>query len=90
MPERKQMPCPFCGEDIECLFYPRLLVTHYARAASNKKAMNYYKDERWIPTANCSHCAASVAEIKNALSSTSLLASEAAKKAIASGLPTTF
>jgi predicted RNA-binding Zn-ribbon protein involved in translation (DUF1610 family) len=69
MSETKKIKCPLCelGE-IVTLYTPKLMVTRYGRAASNKKAINYFKDEKYeIVSEKCPNCGNSKKEIENAL-----------------------
>jgi endogenous inhibitor of DNA gyrase (YacG/DUF329 family) len=91
MPEQRMMPCPNCKTEIKALFYPRRMVTKYARAASNKKAMNFMTDERFVPIQKCPTCGLTAGQIKTKMQgSPSMTASKAAAAALKSGLPTRF
>jgi transcription elongation factor Elf1 len=69
MPERKTIKCPFCNVgEIVSLYTPRTFVTRYSHASSNRKAMNYFVEERnEIITDKCPNCGKSKKEIENAL-----------------------
>ena len=69
MPEQKTIKCPFCEKgDITTLYTPRMMVTSYGRAGHSKKAMNYFKDEKYeILSEKCPNCGKSKKEIEKAL-----------------------
>lgn len=69
MPETKIIKCPFCEKgDITTLYTPGMMVTKYGRASSNKKAINYFKDEKYqILTDKCPSCGKSKREIEGAM-----------------------
>ena len=90
MSEQRTIKCPFCQQEgVVCNYTPRTLVTKYARAASNKKAMNYFKDEKYVVLSNCPSCGKIKKEIENRLKEgSSMSTSEAARRAKEAGLPT--
>lgn len=67
--EQKTIKCPFCEKgDIFTIHTPRMMITTYGRAASNKKAMNYFKDEKYsVISDKCPNCGKSKKEIEEAL-----------------------
>jgi hypothetical protein len=69
MSEQKIIKCPFCDQgDITTLHTPGMMVTKYGRASSNKKAITYYKDEKYeILVDKCPNCSKSKKEIEKAL-----------------------
>ena len=69
MPEQKIIKCPFCEQgNITTLHTQGMMITKYARASSNKKAMNYFKDEKYeILSEKCPNCGKSKKEIEKAL-----------------------
>lgn len=69
MPEQKTIKCPFCEQgDIITIYIPRMMVTTYGRASSNKKAMNFFKNEKYeILSEKCPNCGKSKKEIERAL-----------------------
>jgi sarcosine oxidase delta subunit len=69
MSETKIIKCPFCENgDITTLYTPGMMITKYGRASSNKKAINYFKDEKYeIVSEKCPNCGKSKKEIENAL-----------------------
>ena len=69
MPEQKSIKCPFCEVgDIITLYTPKMMVTKYARAASNKKAMNFFKNEKYeILVEKCPNCGKSKKDIERAM-----------------------
>ena len=69
-----------------------MMVTKYARAASNKKAMNYYKDEKYeILSSKCPNCGKSKKEIEKALKQGKQPSrEEVLKRMKEAGLPTRF
>lgn len=93
MPEPKTIKCPFCKEgDIQTLYTPKTMVTKYARAASNKKAMNYYKDEKYsLMSDKCPSCHKTKKEIEKYLKYGKPQSKEdIIKRAQESGLPLRF
>lgn len=69
MPEKRTIKCPFCEKgDINTIYTPKMLFTKYGRAASNKKAINYFKDEKCkIISEKCPNCGKSKKEIEKRL-----------------------
>jgi Zn ribbon nucleic-acid-binding protein len=69
MPEQKTIKCPFCEKgDIITIYIPRMMVTTYGRASSNKKAMNFFKNEKYeILSEKCPNCGKNKKEIEKAL-----------------------
>ncbi|OGI12295.1 hypothetical protein A3K64_03155 [Candidatus Micrarchaeota archaeon RBG_16_36_9] len=69
MSEQKIIKCPFCEQgDITTIHTPGMMITEYGRASSNKKAMNYFKDEKYsIISDKCPNCGKSKKEIEKAL-----------------------
>lgn len=93
MPEQKTIKCPFCKEgDITTLYTPKIMVTHYSRAASNKKAMTYFKDEKYaIISQKCPNCGKTKTEIQKMLKEGKQLSmDEVIKRAKEAGLPLKF
>jgi len=69
MPEQKIIKCPICGQgDITTLYTPKIMITRYGRAASNKKAITYFKDEKYqVLSDKCPNCGKSKKEIEKRL-----------------------
>jgi Zn ribbon nucleic-acid-binding protein len=69
MPEQKTIKCPFCEQgDIVTLYTPGMMITKYGRASSNKKAINYFIDEKYsVMSDKCPNCGKSKKEIEKAL-----------------------
>lgn len=91
MPEQRTIKCPFCQTgDIITSYVPKTLVTKTARAASNRKVIKYFKDEKYVVLSEtCPSCGKSKKEISEKLSGeSSVKVSEAAKRAKEAGLPT--
>ena len=91
MPESRIIKCPFCQQgDIIANFTPKTMVTKIARAASNRKAITYFKDEKYsVISKECPACHKSKSSIQKFFKegkSTSM--AEAARKAKKLGFPT--
>ena len=88
----EEINCPICREGkVKVKYTPRMLVTHYSHGSSNKKAVNFVKDEKWVFLSGCPACKASVEDIKRKFNPEgSMSTSEAAKRAKEAGLPTKF
>jgi len=69
MPENRTIKCPICQKgDIITLYTPRTMITTYGRAASNKKAITYFKDEKYtIISEKCPSCGNSKKKIEKVL-----------------------
>ena len=93
MPEQKVIKCPFCeiGE-ITILYTPTVMVTKYARASSNRKAITYPKPEKYqVVTEKCPNCGKPKKGIKKALEEgIPITHEEVIRRAKASGLPLKF
>ena len=94
MPEEKTITCPFCKEgQIKCFYWPRRLIVKYSKANSRKVPVKFVKEEEYkIISEKCPVCGKTKEELDVAFGHTekSLSASEAAKRAQASGLPLKF
>ena len=68
MPETKTIKCPFCESgEITVIHTPGMMITKYGRASSNKKAISYFKDEKYeIISEKCSNCSKTKKEIEKA------------------------
>ena len=87
----EEVLCPFCKEGIiRAHHIPKMLVTRSARGSAKRKTMKYFKDEKWqILSPECPHCHKSKNKIEERFRcGSNVTASDAAKKAIAAGLPT--
>lgn len=69
MSEQKIIKCPFCNEgNIVTMYTPKTLIQKYARAASNRKRVIYYKDEKYVLVSDkCPNCGKTRKEIEKAL-----------------------
>ncbi|MEM5778222.1 MAG: hypothetical protein QXK49_01170 [Candidatus Aenigmatarchaeota archaeon] len=69
MPEKVIIKCPFCEKgSLTALYTPRIMVTKYSRAASNRKAVNYFKNEKYeIISEKCLNCGKTKKEIEKIL-----------------------
>jgi len=92
MTEQRIINCPFCRSlEIVCSYTPKTLVTHYSRAASNKKVVRYYKDEKYSVLSSKCTCGKTGKEIQDKLTgNSSVKVSDALKRAMENGLPTRF
>ena len=88
----EEIPCPICGKGkINVRYTPRMLVTRYSHAASNRKAMNYRTHEKLTVVSGCSECGKTREEIEKAYRQEKPPSREdIIRRAKAAGLPLRF
>ncbi len=87
-----EIPCPFCNEGkIKSLYTPIIKVTKFSRAASNKKATNYFKPEKYVILSGCPICHKTKKEIEKRLKEGKQPSrEEVLRRMKEAGLPTKF
>jgi ferritin-like protein len=53
----EEITCPFCEKGkIKVRYIPKMLVTRYSHASSNRKSYSYFKNEKYTVISNCHIC----------------------------------
>ena len=88
----EEIPCPVCGKGkIRVKYTPKMLVTRYSHASSNRKAMNYRVPAKLTIVSGCSECGKTREEIEKALRHEKPPSrEEVIRRAKAAGLPLKF